>query len=214
MTEIDSLIQRIDKEFNSAQEKLKAFQAEKAQEHVERQQRFDKFGGILSGLVEVWRPRLDALRTKFGDRANVEPTITPGRRSAAFQFKTDLARVDLRLTAYTDADVRNVIFSYDLDILPILMKYESHAEIKFPLDAVDRVALANWLDDRIVDFVRTYVSLHENQYYLKGHMVEDPIAKIQFPKYAAGATLEHQGKTLYFVDERTRDEFVKGKGAG
>ena len=49
--------------------------------------------------------------------------------------------------------------------------------------------------------MRTYLSLHENQYYLKGHMVEDPVAKIQFPKYAAGATLERDGKTLYFIDE-------------
>jgi hypothetical protein len=35
------------------------------------------------------------------------------------------------------------------------------------------------------------------------------VAKIQFPKYAAGATLERDGKMLYFIDEQTRDEFVK-----
>lgn len=103
----------------------------------------------------------------------------------------------------------DAIFSYDLDIMPILMKFDSHSEIDFPLEAVDRNAFAAWFDDQIVEFVRTYLSLHENQYYLKGHMVEDPIAKIQFPKFAAGATCEHNGKTIYFVDEKTRATFVE-----
>jgi hypothetical protein len=38
-------------------------------------------------------------------------------------------------------------------------------------------------------------------------MVEDPIAHIQFPKYAAGATLEEGGRTTYFIDESTLREF-------
>jgi YHS domain-containing protein len=38
-------------------------------------------------------------------------------------------------------------------------------------------------------------------------MVEDPIAKVRFPKYAAGATLELDRKTYYFIDESTRNEF-------
>ena len=49
--------------------------------------------------------------------------------------------------------------------------------------------------------------LHENEYYLKEKMVEDPIAKVRFPSFAAAATLEHEGKTLYFIDESTLREF-------
>ena len=63
-----------------------------------------------------------------------------------------------------------------------------------------------------MQFVKTYLSLHENQYYLKDHMVEDPIANVQFPKYAAGATLESGGKTHYFIDEATLREFQKQHG--
>jgi hypothetical protein len=81
------------------------------------------------------------------------------------------------------------------------------------LDAIDKVALGKWFDDRIVDFVKTYLSLHENQYYLKGHLVEDPIAKVQFPKYAAGATFEAGGRTLYFIDESTLREYRQKQSA-
>ena len=38
-------------------------------------------------------------------------------------------------------------------------------------------------------------------------MVEDPIAKVRFPSFAAAATLEHERKALYFIDESTLREF-------
>jgi YHS domain-containing protein len=89
------------------------------------------------------------------------------------------------------------------------MKFDSHNEIEFPLDAVDKEAVANWIDVRIVSFVQTYFSLYENQFYLQEQMVEDPIARMRFPKYAAGATLEKGGKTYYFINEETRREFAE-----
>jgi YHS domain-containing protein len=92
------------------------------------------------------------------------------------------------------------------------MKFDSHDEVEFPLDAVDEAALGKWLDDRIISFVKTYLSLHENQYYLKDHMVQDPIAKVRFPKYAAGAKLDAGGKTHYFIDETTLREFQQQQG--
>jgi YHS domain-containing protein len=38
-------------------------------------------------------------------------------------------------------------------------------------------------------------------------MVEDPIAGTRFPKYAAGTSVDYQGKTYYFISQETRREF-------
>ena len=83
------------------------------------------------------------------------------------------------------------------------------AEIEFPLEAVDQAAAAQWIDDRIVEFVRTYLSMGENEIYMRDRMVEDPITHAQFPDFAAGATLEWQGQKYYFVAEETRREFAE-----
>ena len=202
-----SLTDRIDAEIDAAFQRVEQLKTQNVEEFQGRQQRLEKLDGILEELREVWRPRLEALAKKFGERVNVKPEIEPGRRSAKFKFKSELASIDLRFAVAPDSDVRNVVFTYDLDVLPILMKFDSHDTIEFPLDSIDKTALGKWFDDRIIEFVKTYLSLHENQYYLKGHLVEDPIAKVQFPKYAAGATCEHRGKTLYFIDEATLKEF-------
>jgi YHS domain-containing protein len=212
MSEISSLTGRIEAEFAAADEKIKKFQSEQVEEHQERQQRLEQFEQLLDQLRDIWRPRLEALAQRFGDRVKATPRVAPGRREAVFQFQSDLASIHLRFSVTTNFDVTKVIFNYDLEIIPVLMQFESHAEKEFPIDAVDRPALIQWMDDRIVAFVRTYLSLYENEYYLKKHMVEDPVVRVRFPRHAAGATLDWQGKTYYFVGEESRREFAKQKG--
>jgi YHS domain-containing protein len=38
-------------------------------------------------------------------------------------------------------------------------------------------------------------------------MVEDPVARIRFPKFAAAATLARKGDKFYFISEETRRAF-------
>jgi YHS domain-containing protein len=202
-----SLLDRIDEEFAAADKRSVQTKAQQVEQFQGRKKRLEAFEKLLETLKEVWRPPLDALAQKFGEKVDVKPVIEPGRRSASFAFKSELARIDLRFAVAPDPDVNNAVFSYDLEIIPILMKYDSHDEIAFPLDAVDTDALGKWLDDCIIRFVKSYLAMRENQYYLKDQMVEDPVAKVKFPKFAAGATLEVKGKTFYFIDESTRREF-------
>jgi YHS domain-containing protein len=207
MGDVSDLQKRIDAEFSALDAKVKRAQAEKQDEHKARQQRLLAFEKRLGELAGVWKPRLEALVTRFGDEVKATPQVTSSGRAGAFEFSSKLARIRLRFSASTDRDVRNVILDYNLEIIPVLMTYDSHERAEWPLDAVDEAAVGAWIDDRIVDFVKTYLSLHENQYYLKDHMVEDPIAGVRFPKFAAGASLEWEGKTYYFIGEETQREF-------
>jgi YHS domain-containing protein len=209
MPDINTLASRIDAEFSAIETKVKKLQAQSLQEHKQREQRLEQLGKVFDDLRDLWRPRLDMLVKKFGDRVKVTPRIVPSTREATFDFQSKLAKVRLKLSATTDRDVQKVILNYDVEIVPILMRFQPHAELEFPLGAVDREAAAKWIDDRIVDFVQTYLSMGENEIYLKDLMVEDPIAHVSFPNFAAATTLEWQGKKFYFIGEETRREFAK-----
>jgi hypothetical protein len=212
MPDINSLASRIDAEFTAVAEKVKKFQVEQVEEHKERQKRLELLGKVFEQMRDIWKPRLELLVKKFGDRVKVEPRLLPSTREATFEFKSRMARVSLKFSAMTDRDVRKLIMSYDLEIIPILMHYRPHAELEFPLTAIDKDAAAQWVDDRIVEFLQAYLSLGENEYYLKEIMVEDPIAHVRFPSFAAAANLEWQGQKFYFVGEETRREFAKKNG--
>jgi YHS domain-containing protein len=212
MADLTTLLNRIDAEFSGLEGRIKQVQAEHLHEHQERQKRLATFEKLLAELPAVWKPRLEALTKRFGDRVKVTPRLSSSSRDATLEFQSNLARIRLRLSASTDRDVRKLVLDYNLEILPILMKFDSHGQAEWPLEAIDRQAIANWVDDRIVDFVKTYLSLHENEYYLKDHMVEDPIAAVRFPKFAAATSLEWEGKTYYFIGNETRREFEAKHG--
>jgi len=213
MPSTGSLIDRIDAEFAALDERLKRNREERIREYRERQERFAALEPRIEQLREIWKPRLDALAERFGDRMRVTPKVEGSRREAAMSVKSDLAVIQLRFAVAPDSEARKLIFTYDLHIIPVFARFENHAAIEFPIDAVDEEALARWIDDRILSFVRIYLSLQENEYYLKDQMVTDPVAAVSFPKHVAGATLEVGGKTYYFIGEETRREFEQKQAA-
>jgi len=212
MPDVADLVSRIDSEFAALDKQIKEFQSEQVHVYEGRQQRLQQFPKVCEQLRGVWTPRLEALARKFGDKVKVTPSVTPSQREAKMAFSTPLAEIVVRFSASTDQEVHNLVLDYDLHILPILMKYEKHAQLEVPLTAPDSEVIGKWIDDRIIGFVKTYLSLHQNEFYLKGHLVTDPITGTQFPSYAAAATLEWEGKTYHFVGEETRKEFAAKKG--
>jgi YHS domain-containing protein len=103
------------------------------------------------------------------------------------------------------------------EIIPVLVPYDKQSVLEFPLDAVQDDAVVQWFDERIVAFVKAYVALMRQdadlREHLKDQLVEDPVARVRFPKYLAASTLERGGQTYYFVDEDTRREFEKQPAA-
>ena len=212
MPDVATLIDRIDAEFSALDDKIKRAQSERMQEHLERQDRLTAFEKRLDTLRVLWKPRLEALIQRFGDRVKATPHLASSSRELGLEFQSDLARVRLRFSATTDHDIRKLVLNYDLQIIPVLIEFDSHQQAEWPLDAIDEQAISDWIDDRIVSFVKTYLSLHENEAYLREHMVTDPVAGVRFPKFAAAATVEWNGKTHYFIGDETRREFEKAHG--
>jgi hypothetical protein len=167
MPDINNLASRIDAEFAAVEKKVKRIQSEQVDQQKQRENRLEQLNQMFDQLQDIWRPRLELLVKKFGDRVQTTPRIVPSTREVTFEFQSRVARVRLKLSAFTDRDVQKVILNYNLEIIPVLMQFKNHDEIEFPLNAVDKEAVAKWIDDRLVDFVQTYFSMGESDIYLK-----------------------------------------------
>ena len=205
MADIDVFLKRLDEQVAQARSRVEQKQSEIQQTYEARSQRYQKFLRVLEELQGVARTRLEKLaeRCKF----DATPTESPDGKSVLLMFQTPVARIRLRLSATHDDDVRNLVLGYDLEVLPIFIKYNPHAELAIPLDKVDRATVEAWLDDRLIEFAQTYVTIHFTDQYNKDHMVTDPVANVRFPKVFAQSTLEKSGKTYYFISDQTRSEF-------
>ena len=85
------------------------------------------------------------------------------------------------------------MLSYDLEILPIFVKFNPHAELEIPLEKVDRATVEAWLDDRLIEFAQTYVTIHFTDQYHHDHMASDPVANVRFPKVVC-AVVAREGR--------------------
>jgi hypothetical protein len=202
----------MDKVIASVVDKTKQEQQARLKEQSDRQKLLKEYEAAQAKVVEIAKPRLEVLAKKAGDRASVKPTVALTRRSAAFEFRSPKALIHLTYSVAPDAAVKRVIVEQDLRIVPVLWKFDSHAEFSSPIAPLDEAGLKKWLDDRIIRFVELYVQIHESEILDKAEYVEDPVAKVKFPKFAAGATLEHGGQTHYFIDDKSRQEFANQKG--
>lgn len=207
--DLDGFIARMDALIGEEGRNIMQFQQENVRLYRERQQRLAKYEEEIRRLIPTLTPRIRAFTERFKDIVKVERVKRAHTRELVFHFRSGLAYVTLKLSAYPDQDVRNIIFGYDLEIIPILMKYDSVLTLEQPLYDINTAAVLDWLDDRLVAFVRTYLSISNNGYYLRGHQVRDPVADVVFPRHFAAATLGFRGETYYFISQDTRDEFKK-----
>jgi YHS domain-containing protein len=208
MADTSQLASRIDSKFADAQQKIAAFQKSAEQEYLAREQRYQQqYLPAVARLVELIKPRLQILADKFKDKVHVNPTVTAHERQVTYRFDARVARIELTFRVSHDADVRNLVFDQDLEVLPILMQFDKHSQLTVPLDKIDDAKVLQWIDDRIIAFVQTFLEIHQNRYYQKDILVTDPVAGVEMPKFAAKCSLESGGKTYYFVSDETRREF-------
>jgi len=213
MPSIDSLVSRVNAELARVAEKARESQ-EQQRQGADRSRRLEQFTKASRRLREFVVPRLQVLLDRFAELVQSRPAIESLARQLTMSFKSSVARVVLKWSAAPDPEVRKMILNYHLEILPAWTDYEPHARFEVPLDAMDEEAITAWVDDRIVAFVRTYVGLLAADDGLRDQMVEDPVAKVRFPKVCAQETLEWEGRTYYVLGEETRQEFEMQHGSG
>jgi YHS domain-containing protein len=209
MSSVDQLVARIDGALSAVKDKAKQQQQGQLQDFQQRQALLKDYEKAQLQIVEIAKPRLEALAKRAGERAKVTPSVSQTRRTAAFEFKSAKAFITLTFSVAPDQAVKTAVVESELKVVPVLWKFDTHSEFRTPISAVDTAGLTKWLDDRIMSFVDLYIQIHEAEVYDKAEMVEDPVAKVKFPKFAAGATLEKGGQTYYFIDETTKAAFAK-----
>jgi YHS domain-containing protein len=210
MSELDDFRSRLDAAFALLPAAIEHRRSAIDRDYQQRQQRFaEEFLPAVAKVREIFAPRSDALVARFKDIIHLSADVSDDFSKIAFSFDSSLARVTLRFDFVHDEEVRKLILVYDLEILPILMKFDNHAVLEMPLAAFDEQAVTEWLESRMIGFIRSFAELNENQSYLNDQMVEDPVARMRMPKAVARETLHFEGQTYYFISAETRREFEK-----
>jgi YHS domain-containing protein len=213
MADIDTLIRRIDKELSAEVQRQKAAFDDMTRVNRERGARLERYEAVAKHVIDLVKPRLNAFIERFKDVVKSEPSVRQHTRAVNLTFAATVAKVTLTFEAFPDQEVNHIRLECTQQIIPVVVPHDKQSALEFALDAVQDKAIVEWVDDRIVNFVKVYMALMRQdavlQEHLKDQLVEDPVTKIRFPKYLASSVLERGGKTYYFAAEDTRREFEK-----
>ena len=221
MPSVDQLVERLSDEIAAARERLHLLQTEATQVFHGQEQRFTRFVALADRIRAIFEPRIEALTevNVFKDikkslglerqgpegRGLHEETIT---LSVPYSEECP-AKVVLSFRVGHDSPIENAIIDYGLEIIPIYIKFDSHAQLLVPLDNPSDEAIAAWLDDRLVQFTRTYLELYFTDQYQKQSLQTDPVMHIRFPRAFAAGKREYHGRTYYFYTRESLQQFEK-----
>jgi YHS domain-containing protein len=218
---VDGLVKRLSAEVASAAERIRELQTEAGKEFLGQEKRSMLFVSLADRIQAILQLRLDAFMDVdvFKDIKQSVSLEKQGADGRGFHGRTTRlmvpfsdgcpATVELSFHVGHDGAVENAFLDYKLDILPIFIKFDSHDQLVIPIANPNEAAIATWIDDKLVDFTRTYFKLYFTDQYQKQNLETDPVMSIRFPRAYAAANKEYQGRTYHFYTNESFQEFEK-----
>jgi len=183
-------------------------QHEKMREWEERHECYTALADRI--VADIIRPRLQTLAGKF-DNAELLCGDQLGRHQCIAAFKHTPrypATAKLELAITRDGSAENVSLLYNLSILPVFFQFESQDQITIPLVRVNERKVAEWFDEKIMNFLDAYLQLATVDQYQTENEVTDPVCGMRINKVFAAAQTDYQGRTFFFCVPECRAKFV------
>jgi hypothetical protein len=174
MTDLDTLIRRIDQELVAEVTREKTAWADRMQAIRHRQERIRRYEPVANHLIDLLRPRLAAFIERFKAVVKVEPGVRENTRSMNMTFAATVAKVTLTFDLLPDWDVSHIRLECTREIIPVLVPYDRQSALELHLDAVQDDAVVGWFDERVVAFVQAYIAVVRQDEDLKDRLVEGP----------------------------------------
>lgn len=211
MEKVNRLSERIRSRFEQHKHGLADKQQQLDGKMKELLEQRERLAAVAKHKIEtVILPRMKELARHF-DNSKVEVLHTDADYNCICEFvHTPRFPANVRLgIALLPGKNENLTARYDLNILPVLMEYNRSSEEIFPLGG-DEEPLAGWVDDRILEFIDTYLRLETHPFYQKDNTVLDIVCGMRIPSTLATSTAERHGRTFYFCSEHCKEAFIKG----
>lgn len=204
-TKIDSLLEAATQSRANARDHIR----QRMMEIEQRTDQFNKVAAIVMG--SIIRPRIEVLAGKFDNASLVDTTVTGGHRSMCVFGHTDRfpASTELEFAVQPDERMEQIVISYRLGILPVFVSFKGQDQLAMPLQKIDHRLAAAWVEERLVEFVDTYLQLETAKQYQDENVETDPVCGMAVNRNWAAAQMEYEGRTYYFCLEECRRRFAE-----
>jgi YHS domain-containing protein len=210
MSELEAFEQRIKERLTSSEEGRRLRQLDLERRMLEFESRHHEYTAVANCLMaQVICPRMQKLAAHFTNASF--PESCQGRHLCLCSLeKTDRfpANVRVELAISHDGAYATVQVEYKLQIIPVFFAFKREDQLAVAREAADPQQIAAWVDDRLVEFIDTYLQLEVMDQYQRDNQALDPVCGMWVNKSTAPARMEFQNQTYYFCLEECRQKFA------
>jgi YHS domain-containing protein len=211
MPDLTALDQRIKAQLAGSEECRQLHQNHIQQRMRDMEERHQRYTVTADRLMEeVIRPRMERVKSYFD---NATAPDDHNRRHTCFVRFAHCPRfpatVNLELGVAGGREAAALVVEYKLEILPVFLPFEGQDQLELPLAGVNEEQVASWVEDKLVNFVATYLRLETAKEYQAENRQTDPVCGMSVNQAHALATMEYRGKTYYFCLEECRRKFAE-----
>lgn len=142
-------------------------------EYGSRRQRFEELAKGLN--LNVIRPRLETVAGYFAN-ARMKDEEPPHRSSCWLEYSERFpALTHVEFSVEHDARFEKLIVHTKTHMMPVFVRFSEQDNLPLPLDQVDEVQVADWVEERLLEFLDTYLRIDCGSEEFEEEPATDPI---------------------------------------
>jgi len=170
-----------------------------------RRQEFDDAARSL--VTTVIKPRLDVVaelfpsaRTMFDEQAC---------RSWCWFASSDRFPVTAKVEFAIEHDesVERMFVRYEGCLMPVFVRFQPHDKLTVRLSEMKAQQIAGWVEERIIEFLETYLHHDRGQDDLEEDILTDPVCGMRLQRSDVRAQADYRGHPYFFCSTECREKF-------
>ena len=171
----------------------------------DRRASFDSFAALI--VHQICEPRLRVVAGKFANAGPVR--VNAGLRcSCDFGYSDRFpAHTSAALTVGHDACIENVEVLYEVNIIPVFLKYDRFDKLSFRVGELAPSIVIQWVEARLITFIKTYLSVAAADKVQASAVAIDPVCGMRLCRQPGTAHTEFRGHPYFFCSDECRAAF-------
>ena len=170
-----------------------------------RRQRFEERAQHLN--MTVIRPRLETVASFFVN-ATIQHDEPRNRSSCWFEFCQRFPAVtQLEFAVEHDVGFEKLIIHAQTRMMPVFLRFNEQDKLPLPLNDVDDSQVVDWVEERLLEFLDTYLRIDGGGGALGEESVTDPVCGMRILRSTAAARDFYYGHPYFFCCDECQAKF-------
>lgn len=170
-----------------------------------RRQQFEELARHLNRTII--RPRLETVASYFAN-ASMQQGEPPNRSSSWFEFCERFPTVaQLEFAVEHDLRFEKLIVHTETHMMPVFLRFNEQDNLPLPLGQVDEGQVADWVEERLLEFLDTYLRIETASGDFAEEPVTDPVCGMRILRTTAAARGFYYGHPYFFCCDDCHAKF-------